>query len=49
MAKKIKVRKLKRPRSSLVMEAIRRKGGSHKDRRDKRDKRENEWKKEAVE
>ena len=47
MGKKIKVRKPKKPRSTLVIDAIRRKGGTHKDKRDKRNKREDEWKKEV--
>jgi hypothetical protein len=47
MPKKIKVRKPKKPRSTLVIDAIRRKGGKHKDKRDKRSKREKEWKEEV--
>lgn len=44
MGKKIKVRKQKKPRSSLVVDMILTcKGGRHKDKRDKRNKREKEW------
>ncbi len=46
MGKKIKVRKPKKPRSTLVIDAIKRKGGAHKDKRDKRNKHEKEWKEE---